>query len=35
MEFVHDSECDSDSDNEFTNDKKVVFLNNLVVEHKN
>lgn len=35
MESVHDSECDSDNDNEFTDDQKVVFLNNLVVEHKN
>ena len=30
MEFVHDS----DSDNEFTNDQKATFLNNLVVEHE-
>ena len=32
MEFVLDS--DSDSDNEFTNDQKATFLNNLVVEHE-
>ena len=29
VEFVHDSECDSDSDDEFTNDQKATFLNNL------
>ena len=33
MESVHDSECDSDIDDEFTDDQKVVFLNNLVVKH--
>ena len=29
VEFVHDSECDSDRDDEFTNDQKATFLNNL------
>ena len=33
MESVHDSECDSDIDDEFTDDQNVVFLNNLVVKH--
>ncbi|KAL6312903.1 hypothetical protein AAG906_016027 [Vitis piasezkii] len=32
MEFVHDSDCDSD-DNEFTDEQRVEFLNNLV-EHE-
>ena len=34
MESMHDSGCDSDSDNEFTDDQKAEFLSNLVVEHK-
>ena len=32
MEFVHDSDCDSD-DNEFTDEQRVEFLSNLV-EHE-
>lgn len=32
MEFVHDNDCDSDSDDEFTDEENVEFLNNLVVE---
>ena len=34
MEFVHGSECDSDSNDNFIDDKKVTLLNNLVVEYK-
>ena len=34
MEFVHDSDYDSDSDDEFTNDQKAKFLSNIVVEHE-
>ena len=34
MKSVHDSDCDNDSDNEFTNEKKVTFLNNLIIEYK-
>ena len=34
MESVHDSDCDSDSDNELTNDQKAEFLNNLTVKHE-
>ena len=30
MKSVHDSDCDNDSDNEFTDEQKIVFLNNLV-----
>ena len=26
MGSMHDNECDSDSDDEFTNDQKVIFL---------
>ena len=33
-ESVHDSDCDCDSDDEFTNKQKVEFLSNLVVEHE-
>ena len=34
MEFVHDSDCDCDSDdNEFTDEQRVEFLSNLV-EHE-
>ena len=29
-----DSEYDSDSDDEFTNDQKTYFLNNIVIEHE-
>ena len=31
MESLNDNECDSDSDDEFTYDQKVVFMNNLIV----
>ena len=34
MEFVHGSECDSDSNDNFIDDQKVTLLNNLVVEYK-
>ena len=35
VESVHDSNCDSDSnDNEFTDERRAEFLNNLVVEHE-
>ena len=32
---MHDSDCDCDSDDEFIDDKKSTFLNNVIVEHKN
>ena len=32
MEYVHDSDCDSDD--KFTNDQKATFLSNFVVEHE-
>ncbi|RVW75301.1 hypothetical protein CK203_055369 [Vitis vinifera] len=35
MESMHDSDCDCDSDDEFIDDKKSTFLNNVIVEHKN
>ena len=31
---MHDSDYDTDSDDEFTNEQKVAFLNNLVVKHE-
>ena len=31
---MHDSDYDTDSDDEFTNEQKVVFLNNFVVKHE-
>ena len=35
MEPMNDIDCDSDSnDDEFTNEQRVEFLNNLVVEHE-
>ena len=34
VESMHDIQCDSDSDDGFTNDQKAPFLNNLVVEHE-
>ena len=34
VEFVHDNECDSNNDDEFTNDWKTAFLNNLVVKYE-
>ena len=34
MEFVNDNDCDSDSDDEFTNEQRVEFLSNLVIEHE-
>ena len=34
MKSVHDSDCDNDSDNEFTDEQKIVFLNNLVFYHE-
>ena len=34
MEFVHDSDYDSDSDDEFIDDQKAKFLSNIVVEHE-
>ena len=34
MKTVHDSDCDDDSDNEFIDEQKAAFLNNLFVEHE-
>ena len=34
VEFVHDNEWDSNNDDEFTNDWKTDFLNNLVVKYE-
>ena len=34
MESMHDSNWDSDSDDEFIDDQKAQFLNNLIVEHE-
>ena len=34
MESMHDSDYDSDSDDEFTDDQKAKFLSNIVVEHE-
>ena len=34
VEFVHDNEWDSNNDDEFTNDWKTAFLNNLVVKYE-
>ena len=34
VEYVHDSDCDSDSDDKFTNDQNDEFLSNLIVEHE-
>ena len=31
VEFMHESDCDSDS---FTNEQRVEFLSNLIVEHE-
>ena len=31
VEFMHESDCDSDS---FTNEQTVEFLSNLIVEHE-
>ena len=31
---MNDSDCDSDSDDEFTDEQRVKFLSNLVVEHE-
>ena len=31
---MHDSDYDTDSDDEFTNEQKVAFLNNFVVKHE-
>ena len=35
VESMHDSDCNSDNDDdEFTNEQRVEFLSNLVVEHE-
>ena len=34
VESVNDRDCDSDSDNEFTNEQRVIFLGKLVVKHE-
>ena len=34
VESMHDIECDSDSDDGFTNDQNATFLNNLVIKHE-
>ena len=34
VEFVYDSDCDNDSDDEFTDDQRVEFLSNLVAEYE-
>ena len=34
MKFVHDSDYDTNSDDEFTDDQYAKFLSNLVVEHE-
>ena len=34
VESMHDSQCDSDSDDEFINNQKAVFFFNLIIEHK-
>ena len=35
VESMHDSDCNSDSDDdEFTDEQRVEFLSNLVVEHE-
>ena len=34
MESVHDSDCDGDSDNEFTYEQRVELLSNLIVEQE-
>ena len=34
VEFVHDNEWDGNNDDEFTNDWKTAFLNNLVVKYE-
>ena len=32
--FMHDSDYDTDSDDEFINEKKVTILNNLIIEYE-
>ena len=34
VEFVHDSDYNSDSDDEFNDEQKAEFLSNLVIEHE-
>ena len=33
-EYVNDNDCDSDNDDEFIDEQRVEFLNNVVVEHE-
>lgn len=35
VDIVHNSNCDSDSDCEYTDEQNTTFLNNFVVEYRN